>query len=63
MLQRASHQVSCQEYDIEGAEGLQSGISYCGARNIKEMQKNAEFIQITFNGWEESLTKGNKLSE
>ena len=44
-------------------KGLQSGISYCGARNIKEMQKNAEFIQITFNGWEESLTKGNKLSE
>ena len=44
-------------------KGLQSGISYCGARNIKEMQKNAEFIQITSSGWEESLTKGNKLSE
>lgn len=44
-------------------KGLQSGMSYCGARNIKEMQQNAEFIQITFNGWEESLARGTKLSE
>lgn len=44
-------------------KGLRSGISYCGARNIKEMQSNAEFIQITPGGWEESKTKGIKLSE
>ncbi|MBU1202080.1 MAG: IMP dehydrogenase [Nanoarchaeota archaeon] len=34
--------------------GLRSGISYCGARNIKEMQKNAEFIRITAAGVRES---------
>ena len=44
-------------------KGLQSGISYCGARNIKEMQEKAEFIQITSSGWEESGSRGTKLSE
>ncbi|NQV08655.1 IMP dehydrogenase [Candidatus Woesearchaeota archaeon] len=34
--------------------GLRSGISYCGAKNIKEMQKNAEFIRITPAGVKES---------
>ena len=34
--------------------GLQSGISYCGARNIQDMQKNAEFIKITPIGLKES---------
>ena len=27
--------------------GLRSGLSYCGAKTISEMQKNAEFIKIT----------------
>lgn len=44
-------------------KGLQSGISYCGAWDIKGMQENAEFIQITNNGWEESKSRGSKLSE
>ena len=44
-------------------KGLQSGMSYCGSRNIKEMQQNAEFIQITASGWEESKSRGHKLSE
>jgi IMP dehydrogenase len=44
-------------------KGLKSGISYCGATNIKEMQKNAEFIRITTSGWTESMSRGNKLSE
>ena len=44
-------------------KGLQSGISYCGAWDIREMQQNAEFIQITSNGWEESKSRGSKLSE
>jgi len=44
-------------------KGLQSAISYCGARNIWEMQRNAEFIQITQNAWEESKAQGNKLNE
>ncbi|HLD57909.1 MAG TPA: IMP dehydrogenase [archaeon] len=34
--------------------GLKSGISYCGAKNINEMQKNAEFIRVTDNGVKES---------
>ena len=45
------------------SKGLQSGISYCGAKNIIEMQKNAEFIEITSAGWEESNTRGIKLGE
>jgi IMP dehydrogenase len=44
-------------------KGLRSGISYCGARNIKEMHENAEFIQITSAGWQESMSRGTKLSE
>lgn len=44
-------------------KGVQSGMSYCGARTIQEMQANAEFIQITSAGWEESRERGQKLSE
>ena len=44
-------------------KGLKSGISYCGARNIQEMQANAEFIEITSESWRESTTRGMKLSE
>ncbi len=44
-------------------KGIQSGMSYCGARSIQEMQNNAEFIRITSKGWRESKTRGNKLSE
>jgi len=36
------------------AGGLRSGLSYCGARTIPEMQKNAEFIRITGAGFIES---------
>lgn len=43
--------------------GVQSGVSYNGARNISELQKNPEFIKITSNGRKESETSGNKLSE
>lgn len=44
-------------------KGLQSGISYCGARNIEEMQVNAEFIRITSSGWVESGSRGMKTEE
>ena len=44
-------------------KGVQSGMSYCGARTITEMQENAEFIQITLAGWEESKARGVRLSE
>ena len=45
------------------AKGVQSGLSYCGAHTIDEMQKKAEFIRITESGWQESQTHGMKLSE
>lgn len=44
-------------------KGLQSGLSYCGARTISEMQANAEFVQITSSGWTESGARGMKTSE
>eukprot|EP01114_Cavostelium_apophysatum_P014040 TRINITY_DN3535_c0_g1_i1.p1 TRINITY_DN3535_c0_g1~~TRINITY_DN3535_c0_g1_i1.p1 ORF type:complete len:490 (-),score=149.18 TRINITY_DN3535_c0_g1_i1:56-1525(-) len=34
--------------------GLKSGISYCGAKNIEELRKNAEFVRITNAGRSES---------
>jgi IMP dehydrogenase len=36
------------------AGGLRSGLSYCGAKSIPEMQRNAEFIRITGAGFIES---------
>jgi len=36
------------------AGGLRSGLSYCGAKTIPEMQNNAEFIRITSAGYIES---------
>ncbi len=35
-------------------DGLRSGLSYGGARNIGELQTNAEFIEITPAGMRES---------
>ncbi|MDL2237356.1 IMP dehydrogenase [Christensenellaceae bacterium OttesenSCG-928-K19] len=34
--------------------GIKSGMGYCGAANIPELQKNAEFIKITNAGLQES---------
>lgn len=34
--------------------GLRSGMSYCNAFSIRELQKNARFIRITQAGWQES---------
>jgi len=34
--------------------GIRSGLSYCGAHNIKQMHKNAEFIKISGAGFAES---------
>lgn len=34
--------------------GLRSGLSYCGAKSISEMQRNAEFIKMTSAGFIES---------
>ncbi len=38
--------------------GLRSGMGICGARNIAELQKKAEFIQITNASWQESHPHG-----
>ena len=34
--------------------GISSGLSYCGAHNIKQLRKNAEFILVTANGIREN---------
>ena len=39
-------------YQLMG--GLKSGMGYCGARNIAELKKKAEFTRITFAGLQES---------
>ncbi len=44
-------------------KGIRSGVSYCGGKNIEEMQMNSEFIRITSNAWNESLSRGKRLSE
>jgi IMP dehydrogenase len=35
--------------------GLRSGMSYCGARTVSELQRNADFLRITPAGHKESL--------
>ncbi|MDE1823036.1 MAG: IMP dehydrogenase [Candidatus Micrarchaeota archaeon] len=37
--------------------GLRSGMSYCGATNLEELRKNAEFIMLTQSGAAESYNK------
>lgn len=34
--------------------GVRSGLSYCGANTIDQMQENAEFVKITASGFKES---------
>ena len=42
-------------------DGLQSGMSYTGARNIKEFWKKAEFVQITDEGMNESRPRSHQV--
>ena len=44
-------------------KGLQSGMSYCGARTIPQMHQNAKFMRITSAGWIESGSRGMKTQE
>lgn len=39
----------------ELAGGIRSGFTYSGVGSISELQKNAEFIEITNHGWVESM--------
>lgn len=36
-------------------KGIRSGFSYCGARNLKELQRNIEFIEVSEKGFAEGL--------
>ncbi|MGC9046811.1 MAG: IMP dehydrogenase, partial [Minisyncoccia bacterium] len=40
---------------IDLEKGIKSGFSYCGAFNIRELWKNAEFIKVTEKGFNEGL--------
>jgi IMP dehydrogenase len=40
------------------AEGIRSGLSYCGARNLDELHQNAEFVKVTNNGFKENSPHG-----
>lgn len=39
-------------------DGVRSGFSYGGAKNLKELQTNAEFVRITHAGFNESIPHG-----
>ncbi len=39
-------------YQLKG--GIQSGMGYCGAKNIRKLQKKAKFVRVTFAGLKES---------
>jgi len=41
--------------------GLRSGMSYGNARNISELQANAEFVRITNSGIKESTSHDNMV--
>lgn len=49
---RAKGPVSQVISDLMG--GIRSGLTYCGAQNIKELQRKAQFMQISRAGIEES---------
>jgi IMP dehydrogenase len=44
-----------EEVVVDLIGGLRSGMSYCGARTIRELQQNSEFIRITNAGLKESM--------
>jgi IMP dehydrogenase len=45
---------SAQDLIDELLGGLRSGLTYGGARSIKELQRKAEFVQVTMNYMHES---------
>ncbi len=45
---------SIRDILIQLTGGIRSGLSYCGAQNIPQMQKNAEFIKISYASFRES---------
>ena len=51
---RVSFKGSLSEVIYQLVGGLRSGMGYCGAKDIKTLQKKAKFIRITRSGIEES---------
>jgi IMP dehydrogenase len=39
-------------------DGIRSGLSYGGSANLRELQENVEFVEITSHGYRESLAHG-----
>ena len=39
-------------------EGIRSGLSYCGSRNLKQLRENAKFVRISPAGYRESKAHG-----
>ncbi|HAV92627.1 TPA: IMP dehydrogenase [candidate division WOR-3 bacterium] len=54
IVARVPYKGSVSEVIFQLVGGIKSGMGYCGAKNIKELQKNAEFIKITHSGVRES---------
>lgn len=48
---------SVEEVISNLSKGIMSGVSYCGCKNLSDISKNVEFIEITNNSWAESLTR------
>jgi IMP dehydrogenase len=42
---------------VQLANGIRSGLSYCGARNIEELRRNAEFVKLAPGGRKESFER------
>jgi IMP dehydrogenase len=55
---RVPHRGSLSESVYQLIGGLRSGMGICGAKNITELQKKAQFIQITSAGLRESHPHG-----
>jgi IMP dehydrogenase len=55
---RVPHRGSLSESVYQLIGGLRSGMGICGAKNIAELQKKAQFIQITSAGLRESHPHG-----
>lgn len=49
---------SVKEVVDELMKGVRSGMSYCGARNIAELQNNAKFVQVTNSTIKENVPHG-----
>lgn len=54
IVARVPYKGSASEVIFQLLGGIKSGMGYCGAKTIRELQRNAEFIKITHSGVRES---------